>query len=140
MRNKIRQICSLAALVIGLMISAQAQTATQYRAHIPFDFNVGSTTFTAGDYAIGLTNPASGQQSLTIRDLKSGEAKMFQFLPKDSDGLSEISQLVFNRYDDQYFLGEMTTPTLSAKFRKAKFESRLAKMQKPEQEKINMKR
>ena len=140
MKKKVIQICSLVGLLIGLMVSAQAQTGTQYRAHIPFDFNVGNKTLPAGDYVIGLTNQAFNQDMLTIREAKSGEAKIVQLVPRAANGMSEISKLVFNRYNDQYFLAEMITPTLKGIFQKTKVEGSLAKKQKALKETVAMKK
>lgn len=136
MKKKVIQICSLVGLLVGLMVSAQAQT--QYRAHIPFDFNVGNRTLPTGDYVIELTSRSTSQNVLTILETKSGEAKIVQAIPKEANGMSEISKLVFNRYDNEYFLAQMITPTLSAEFRKTKVESRLVKTQKPNRETVTM--
>lgn len=138
MKKKVIQICSLVALVVGLMVSAQAQIGTQYRAHIPFDFNVGNQTLPAGDYTISLTNPMRFVDVLTIRDTKSGKAQIVTLLASSSSDRSQLSKLTFNRYDDQYFLAEVNSPTVRGKFRRAKTEARLAKLLKPGQENVAM--
>lgn len=140
MKKRFIQICSLFTLLVGLMVSAQAQGARNYEASIPFDFNVGNKTFAAGDYAFGLTNPLAYQESLTIRDLKSGRTQVVLITRAQADELAESSELVFNRYEDRYFLAEMTTPTLSAKFLKAKTETRLAKAKSLKRETVALKR
>jgi len=136
MKRTVLQIWLAIGLAIGLTVSAQAQISTEYRARIPFDFNVGNTTFKAGDYLIGLINPKSNQQTLAIRDAKGRSNKVFIILPKETNARRKVTKLVFHRYENQYFLSEMLTPTLGAEFLKSKQEERLARNQKPNQETI----
>jgi hypothetical protein len=48
------------------------------------------------------------------------------------------TQLVFERFYDQYFLAEIITPGGNTKFRKSKLEERLAKEGKPFREIVAM--
>lgn len=136
MKKTVLQIWLAIVLAVGLTVSAQAQISTEYRARISFDFNVGKTAFKAGDYVIGLINPKSDQQTLAIRDAKGRSNKFFTILPKETNAGRRTAKLVFNRYENQYFLSEMITPTLGADFLKSKQEERLAQNQKPNQETI----
>ena len=129
------QICLTVGLVMGLIISAQAQMRTEYRAHVPFDFKVGGQTFQAGDYVLGLMNPTA----LTIRDMKSGNAKFISIMPRENNERLNVSKLVFNRYGDRYYLSEMITPTLGAEFRKTKNEVLIAEKQKSKPEAVAVK-
>lgn len=140
MKKRFIQIGSLFALLIGLMFSAQAQGVRSYKASIPFDFNVGNKTFAAGDYAFGLTNALAYQPSLTIRDLKSGRTQVVLVTRNQADELSESAELLFNSYEDRYFLAEIATSTLSAKFLRAKTESRLAKAKPSKRETIALRK
>ncbi len=139
MKKTLMQICLAVGLVTGLIISAQAQMRTQYRAHVPFDFKVGGQSFQAGDYVLGLTNPSSNNQALTIREMNSGEAKIIMMIPKENNERLNVSKLVFNRYDDRYYLSEMITPTLGAEFRKTKNEVMIAEKQKSKSETVAVK-
>jgi hypothetical protein len=139
MKKTIMQIGSLVGLVMVLMVAAQAQIATKYRAHIPFDFSVGKLNLEAGDYVIELTNSSSSTQILTIRNVKSGQAKVVLVTPEANDERLDVSKLVFNRYENQYFLAEMITPTLGAEFARAKTEVKLAKTQRSKQETVALK-
>ena len=138
MKKKAIQICSFIALLVGLALSAQAQINTQYRTHIPFEFKVGNETLPAGDYIIAATNPTTGWSALYIREVKSGEAKFVNVIPKQENGRSMISNLLFARYGDRYFLAEIRTPTLCGEFRKSKDEKWLAKTRKPSRETVTM--
>ena len=132
MKKILMQICLTVGLVMGLIISAQAQMRTEYRAHVPFDFKVGGQTFQAGDYVLGLMNPTA----LTIRDMKSGNAKFISIMPRENNERLNVSKLVFNRYGDRYYLSEMITPTLGAEFRKTKNEVLIAEKQKSKSETV----
>lgn len=138
MKKQFIQICSWVGLLVGLAVSAQAQIGAQYRVYIPCDFNVGNKTLPAGDYVIKLTNPASGLSPLTILETKGGKTKIVQVIRNKTNERSKISKLVFNRYGNRYFLAEMNTPTLSARFQKTKVESRIAKNRKPDRETLTM--
>jgi len=140
MKKRFIQICSLFVLVVGLTAAAQAQKANRYEASVPFDFSVGNKTFAAGDYAFGLNNPLAYQSSLTIRELKSGKTQVVIITREQADDFSNTSQLVFNRYEDRYFLTELTTSKLRAKFSRAKTESRLAKEKTARRETVALKR
>lgn len=129
MKKTALYICSVIGLVMVLMVSAQAQ----YKVHIPFDFSVGKADLKAGDYVINLTSQSSSQQSVTIRETKSGVAKIVMVVPKATDEKADMSKLIFNRYENQYYLAAMVTPTLGAEFQKTKAEIMFAKSQKQKQ-------
>ncbi len=94
MKKILMQICLAVGLVTGLIISAQAQMKTQYRAHVPFDFKVGGQSFQAGDYVLGLTNPSTDNRALTIRDINSGKAKIILIMPRENNERLNVSKLV----------------------------------------------
>ncbi len=135
MKKILMQICLAVGLVMGLTISAQAQMRTEYRAHVPFDFKVGGQAFQAGDYVLGLMNPTH----VTIREMKSGNAKFIFIMPRENNERLNVSKLVFNRYGERYYLSEMITPTLDAEFRKTKNEVLIAEKQKSKPEAVAVK-
>ena len=130
------QICLAIGLAIGFVVSGQAQMAAEYRAHIPFDFSVGGAEFKAGDYFIGMTNPQSSGQTLTIREASGRRSKLFLTLPEDTNMRLEPAKIIFSRYENQYFLSEITTPACGAKFIQSKTEHNLARNQKTNRETI----
>lgn len=130
MKKALLNICLAIGMIIGLMGSAHAQLGTQFKAHIPYDFNIGNSKLKAGDYIIKLTNPASSQQSLTISSIAGDFSKIALVIPMDTGSRREVSKLVFNRYGDQYYLAQMKSPSFGADFRKTKNEAMLAKKQK----------
>src|SRR5205085_4641375 len=104
-------ICSLIGMTFLLTaVSAQAQTISRYKAHIPFDFTMEKETLQAGDYIIALAKPDSDSTTLQIINRTTGKSWLVQTMPKNVSGKLEAANLVFNRYGDQYFLRQMLTP------------------------------
>jgi hypothetical protein len=58
--------------------------------------------------------------------------------PKEVTYVTNVSKLLFNRFDNQYFLAEMITPRGGAEFQKSKTELRLAKAAKPVKQTVAM--
>jgi hypothetical protein len=135
MKNKVVQICSLVVLIRGLLVSAQAQTP-EYRAYIPFEFNVGNKTLPAGDYVIALVDFIESRNVLTVRETKSEKSQIVMFSPKSSKEPDKLSELAFNRYDNQYFLAEIISPTIYGEFSRTRAETQLAETQKPVRETV----
>ena len=56
--KKLIQIGAMFALLVTFSaVSAYAQKAFRYDAHIPFDFSVGQKSYKAGNYTSRVTNP-----------------------------------------------------------------------------------
>jgi hypothetical protein len=75
------------------------------RANIPFDFTVGNTWMPAGEYTISspthdVLELQSGSHIASVVSIQSGA--------ESNSG----SELVFDRYDDQYFLHQVLCPKL----------------------------
>lgn len=96
----------MATIVAG--VSAQAQTL-QYRltVNIPFDFTVTGKQLPAGKYWVKRASDAQGDTVLQITTTDGSSIvnrfsiPIFTFNPKNH------GELVFHRYDDQYFLAEV---------------------------------
>ena len=74
---------------------------------IPFDFTVGSTSFTAGAYTV------RPQLTHSVLSLQSGDDRSaIMALTLDVQPTKRVSQgtLVFNRYGHRYFLSQAWTP------------------------------
>lgn len=105
MKNQlIKRTAILGLFLIMAVVSVQAQTPTRVEVQIPFDFSAGKAQLKAGIYTVKqragnvlAISSADGRTTalinapLTIgsRDAKAGE------------------RLVFNQYDDQYFLSQV---------------------------------
>jgi hypothetical protein len=133
MLRKMLQICSMFGLVTVLsVIAVYAQTDVRGKAHIPFDFKIGKKNYQSGEYTLGWTT----QGVLMIQNRQNGKARVALMNPGNVSREPNVSKLVFERFNDQYFLAEIITPNGSTKFRKSKLEERLAKERRPLRETV----
>jgi len=96
--------CLLTLLVV---VSAHAQDpGTAIRVSIPFDFIVEGKSLPAGQYEVRRVNDEP--TGLIIQNIyhRRDEA-LFQTEPHDERRTPNRSQLVFHRYNDEYFLSEV---------------------------------
>ena len=94
-------IVAVASLTVGSAL-IQAQTITM-RITIPFDFYVGSSVFPAGTYEAWRSGTGD---AVTITDRKGHAAFVVTNGNPRRNG-AESSEMVFNGYDNKYFLGEI---------------------------------
>ena len=135
MKNTAIKLMSLAVLTFSLaVISAQAQSAIRYAANIPFDFFVGKEWFKRGEYKVQLANPQSANGAIMISSADGKDTRIFMSTEKYVNPKNAMSSLIFNRYDTQYFLSAVVTPTLGADFPKSSNERQMAKRQTSETE------
>lgn len=106
-----------------------AQTKSQLKASIPFNFQIGHKTLPAGDYTIQCVNPDAGKTALLIKSVDGRTSRMVIMTPAQAAQVQEQSRLVFNRYGDQYFLSQVWTggDSYGLELRKARAERELAK-------------
>ncbi|PYS51681.1 MAG: hypothetical protein DMF68_03635 [Acidobacteria bacterium] len=99
-------IFSILVLLASLFVSSvNAKAPGSVVFQIPFDFVVAGKTLPAGEYIIVRSTLAS-DEILSIRSLdKSGGVYVLTSTLRASNILND-SKLVFNRYQDQYFLSE----------------------------------
>lgn len=130
MKRKALQICSLLSLVVTLaVVSVSAQTFTQYKAQIPFDFNIGGKTYQAGDYVVSVrnANTVSTAKVLLIKDA-NGRTLWEKFpLQNGRRSKDQNTTLVFHRGENQNVLTEMISPDFGLTINKPKRENRLGK-------------
>ena len=98
-------LLGVTVLVALAAVPVFAQTFT-VRANIPFDFIVGSTTMPAGEYRFD-TLSHQGAGHIQSVDLHRDVVVTFEpaTLPVGSN-MAPVS-LIFNRYDNTYFLSEV---------------------------------
>jgi hypothetical protein len=107
-KQALRTISVLSLLFLLTVASAHAQSAKSIVVTIPFDFNVAGKMLPAGEYIVrrATQNTSEGWQI----SLKDGRAGAFVLTMSIQAGaVNENSRLVFNRYDDQYFLSQVWT-------------------------------
>jgi hypothetical protein len=96
-----KRIIALALFTIASLASYTSATAQQpgMRAKIPFDFTVGNTWLPAGEYTI--TSPLQSE----VRLQNTNNAFTVTVVSTHSNHYSvSVSELVFLRYGDRYFL------------------------------------
>jgi hypothetical protein len=104
--NRISAVALLAIASVATCAGAMAQQSG-LRANIPFGFTVGNTWMPAGEYTV--TSPNQG-----VLELKSGNHIAFVASIKSYGESNSGSKLVFDKYDDQYFLHEVLCPVFSS--------------------------
>jgi len=97
--RRLAMFCLTAGLAsICLMAQGPIQVS------IPFDFTVGSKSFTSGQY---LVQPGLTPAVLAIRSADGQTSAMVLSLPVYANNKSEGARLVFKRYGDRYFLSQV---------------------------------
>lgn len=107
MRKQTLRAVAMLSLLLSLAVSStQAQSAKSVVVTIPFDFTVGGKTLPAGDYIVKRSTQYS-EDGIQILRKDSGGGAFVLTIPIQSGAAKETSKLVFNRYDDQYFLSQV---------------------------------
>jgi hypothetical protein len=95
------KLTALALAVTFGIATASAQTNSNLRADVPFNFNVGKSTLPAGDCGVVIADKVA---RIACADDQAGIVG--QEARKDHTG---TAKLVFHKYGDQYFLAEVWT-------------------------------
>lgn len=127
MKNKITQIVFLISLTFGLTAFAQAQTASQYRVNIPFDFTVRGKTFQAGEYSINYGGLSGSRNKLLIRSKNRKNAALVIVMPEQTNRESVDPSVVFVYDENEYVLSELKTYGTNVKIGRPKSRPMLAK-------------
>ncbi len=96
---------TILALFIAFALSmAQAQDQTpSIKVKIPFTFSVGNQSFAAGEYTLkALIQHTTGLQNQNGRTLSNISSNSIEAAAAPSS-----TELVFNRYNDHYFLAQI---------------------------------
>src|SRR5205085_10606499 len=108
--------------------SAQAAANGTTVFNVPFDFVVAGKTLPAGSYLV-VRSTLSSKDILSLRRLDDNEGVFVLTLTVESSEAQQDSKLVFNHYQDQYFLSEFWTSgeTTGRKMLKSEKEKSLAR-------------
>ena len=99
-------IFSILVLLASLFVSSvNAKAPGSVVFQIPFDFVVAGKTLPAGEYIIVRSTLAS-DEILSIRSLDKSRGVYVLTSTLRASNILNDSKLVFNRYQDQYFLSE----------------------------------
>ena len=100
-----RAIALSGLLVLLTFSSAFGQSDRQTIIHIPFNFTVGERSFPSGKYVIE-RNRNNSDTVWVIRHKDDIGSAILLTRPVRANDVVEETRLVFNRYDDLYFLSE----------------------------------
>jgi hypothetical protein len=102
-------MASCCFLALSAVATVQAQLpGTAMRATIPFDFSVRGKMLPAGVYEIRRVTDEPDVLVMSNVD-NNHERIVFETERVDESRISSKSELVFNRYNDDYFLSEVFT-------------------------------
>jgi hypothetical protein len=87
--------------------SAFAQTGQPLTVDLPFAFQVNNKQFPAGKYEV---KAEAGQPAVLLRSVDCKRAIFSLSAPIQSEKTREVPSLVFQRYDDRYFLSQIWLP------------------------------
>ena len=107
---KNRFFATLSSLALLTSAAAFAQSDAVMQANIPFEFHVGATILPAGHYEV---RPQVNPGVLSIRCRESKAGAMIVMHAVEAGKTPEAPTLVFNRYNDTYFLSRVWTPEYS---------------------------
>lgn len=97
---------SLFVMLMGAPLRAEFNGAVT--ANIPFEFVAGNTTFPAGEYTL---NPIDLVHGTLLIQRSDGHKIAFLLTNRVQTNKAHANaELVFNRYNDQYFLSEVWMP------------------------------
>jgi len=114
-------LMSLLVFIAGGSVKAQDRVT----ADIPFAFIVMNKVLPAGSYALGQYGPLP---LLLIQESTSRKAACTLTTVVDNDPFKEFeSKLVFRRYGEQYFLGQIWTGHVGRQVHKSNEELKVAK-------------
>ncbi len=122
MSKKTFATLSLMLLLVATPIFAERPL----HATIPFDFRVGNTLMTAGDYTVKFLVP--GTVIVQRADYKAACAVITMAV--QSNKTPDVGKLVFNRYGNSHFLSQIWSPGYGQgrQVHKSKVETELARI------------
>ena len=100
-----KKLIMLSVLGVLTSVSAHAQAGKQFTVTIPFNFYVAGKTLPAGQYHVGRSTEDSVGLVLQGTDGRTGVFVLTRGI--QTAEVQQQSRLVFRRYGDQYFLGEV---------------------------------
>jgi hypothetical protein len=105
------RLSTITLLTIASLTTCTGAIAQDHaiKANIPFDFTVGNTWMPAGEYTISTPS----RQVLELRSVDLSKSATIVSSESNDESRSG-SELVFNKYGDQYFLHGVLCPTVAS--------------------------
>jgi hypothetical protein len=107
-RNVLGIFTALVLFAALVTVSASARTSRTVVVQIPFDFHIAGKTLPAGQYLVERSTQASAD-GLSLRSLDKNVGVFVLTSAVQSNERQSDSRLVFNRYQDTYFLSQFWT-------------------------------
>ena len=98
---------SFGVLVVTAFLAAVGASAQNMEANIPFNFRVGESLMPAGAYTVSHLGPSG---TVMVKSVDQKSAAIVITNATESNRTPTIGKLVFRRYGDAYFLGEIWRP------------------------------
>jgi hypothetical protein len=96
------------SVALAALLPVKAQSDLQVRVTVPFDFIVGDQRFPAGDYF--LRPHTTAQRVMMITNSDGRTTRMFRADFAERLAPQGHAMVVFDRYEDQYFLRQIWSP------------------------------
>ena len=109
MKNLVRVTFLAVGVLLAFSASGNAQVSRQYKAHIPFDFTVGSKVIKSGDYLIRPLDGLNNWRALILQDLSNGKAQVIGQVEISSTLSNELGRLTFVQSGDRWALQDVKT-------------------------------
>ena len=106
----VTMLVSIIALAFMTAMVSNAQSSRKaLRANIPFDFNVGDKTLSAGKYVVS-TITSSSDTGILVRSRDGRHSAMRLTNGVQARAPKNRAMLTFHRYGGSYFLAQIWTP------------------------------
>jgi hypothetical protein len=118
-----KNLATIGVTLLLLVCAASAASIFKLNVKIPFAFNVGDKEFPAGRYIVeGSTLP----NTLVLRNQEGAVLVRTISRPEAVDESFARSKLIFNRYDNQYFLAGLQSEGVALALSPSRLEKQVA--------------
>jgi len=109
MKNLMRVTLFAVGSFLAFSVSGNAQLSRQYKAHIPFDFTVGSKVIRSGDYLIKPLEGVSNQRGVILQEVATGKARVIGQATIASTSSNKQGSLTFVKSGEGWALQNVLT-------------------------------
>lgn len=109
MRKRVRKVSglALATALVALVSAPSARANEQVVAKIPFDFVAGDAHLPAGEYVVKVVS--ENLIAWEVISVDGRHSAMVNTIPASSSATPTTPELVFDKFDNQYFLARVVT-------------------------------
>ncbi len=124
MTNTIIRSTIMVLAVLAVSVGIKAQSAQQYSAEIPFDFEARGERHEAGKYRLASMS-FSSPGAIGLREMKSGKVRVLGISSDNpTKSWDKPGTLTFLKVNGRYLLSEISTGTFTLRMKPAKEEIR----------------